>query len=74
MASLADAMARLEHAVARVAAAVDVREAAVDRDREALRRAAEDARGRHARALAAAEQVSERLDGAIARLNAVLEP
>lgn len=68
------ALKRLAKAVDRLESAVDLREQRFDKERTNLNQALQNARSEHARAAAAAETVSTRLEGAIERLNAVLEP
>lgn len=66
-------LSRLEKAVDRLEAAVEQRQMRFDAERHGLLQAVQAARSDQTRTAATAETVSNRLDGAIERLNAVLE-
>ena len=67
------AIKRLAKAVDRLETAVDLRDQRLDKERSTLTQALQAARSDRAHTAAAAEGVSARLEGAIERLNAVLE-
>ena len=73
MDQLDTALKRLGKAVDRLESAVALREQRFDKERTTLNQALQAARSEQARTASAAESVSTRLDGAIERLNAVLE-
>ena len=73
MDQLDTALKRLGKAVDRLESAVDLREQRFDKERANLGQALQAARSEQARTAAAADGVSARLEGAIERLNAVLE-
>jgi len=73
MDQLDTALKRLGKAVDRLESAVDLREQRFDKERTNLSQALHAARSEQARTAAAADGVSHRLEGAIERLNAVLE-
>ena len=73
MDQLDSALKRLVKAVERLDAAVGVREQRFEKERAGLNQALQVARAQQARTATAAEGVAARLDGAIERLNAVLE-
>ena len=73
MDSLDIALKRLGKAVDRLETAVDLRDQRVEKERNSLNQALQAARSDQAHTAAAAETVSARLEGAIERLNAVLE-
>ena len=73
MDSLDIALKRLGKAVDRLETAVDLRDQRVEKERNSLTQALQAARSDQAHTSAAAETVSARLEGAIERLNAVLE-
>ena len=67
------ALSRLDRAVSRIEAAIDGRQNRYERDRQGLLQALQTARSEQASTSAVADGISSRLDGAIERLNAVLE-
>ena len=73
METLDIALKRLGKAVDRLETAVELREQRVDKERPQFSQALQVARSERAHTAAAAEGVSARLEGAIERLNAVLE-
>ncbi len=73
MDTLDTALKRLGKAVDRLETAVDLRDQRVEKERNSLTQALQAARSEQAHTAAAAEGVSTRLEGAIERLNAVLE-
>ena len=73
MDALETALKRLGKVVDRLEAAVDLREQRVEKERYNLTQALQAARAEQARTADAAEGVSIRLEGAIERLNAVME-
>ena len=73
MDALDAALKRLTKATDRLDSAVELREQRFDKERAGLHQAVQAARAEQARTQAAAESVSARLDGAIERLNSVLE-
>jgi DNA-nicking Smr family endonuclease len=73
MDTLDSALRRLSKAVDRLETSIDLRQQRMDKERSTLNQALQVARAEQARSAAAAEGVSSRLEGAIERLNAVLD-
>jgi len=73
MVEIAAAQARLEAAIARLESAVETRAGAAGAGQAKLAEALSAARAEYAQLASTTEQVSERLDAVIRRLNALLE-
>ncbi len=67
------ALKRLGKAADRLESAIESQQKRVDKERGVLNQALQAARAEQTRTLSAVEGVTTRLDGAIERLNAVLE-
>ena len=67
------ALKRLGKAADRLQTAIEHREQRFEKERSALKQALQSTRTEQARAQSTTDDVSARLDGAIERLNAVLE-